>query len=312
MRCCVNHEVGDTVDRYSLFSPLSILHVMGFYPQSNKWQCGPFALKHALAILGQFVDERALTRAAKSTRSGTDERMLRRAAKRFECELVEIRKHEDRAAYKALTAALNQGRPCLICINQWGHWVTIVGFDFKSKRFVIIDSEKDPVVRIVAWNELKRRWAYADQEHDGEAVTYYDLYVLKPKYRVQTKADFSVKRAQYLRRVASASFVKHFDEYVHDMLYIASPSALARSEKVSMAEFLRRHRKMLIETVRYWDKNVTEAQLRRVLSNMQFVAETYGLMIRPEEERRAIASCAALLMTWATTHEPLHHVLYGK
>jgi hypothetical protein len=285
---------------------------MGFYPQSNKWQCGPFALKHALAIVGQFVDEGYLTKAAKSTRSGTDERMLRRAANRSECDLVEIRKFDEEKAFKSLTAALRKGRPCLICINQWGHWVTIVGFDAKSRKFVLIDSEKDPVVRIAAWSELKRRWAYADETKDGSSVAYYDLYVLKPRFRVQTKADFSVKRAQYLRRPSTAGFVKHFDEYVTDMLHIASPLTLTRSRSVSMAEFLRRHRKMLLETVRHWDELATEAQLKRVLRNMQFVAETYGLVIRPEHEKRSIASFAALLMTWATTHQPLEQVLYGE
>lgn len=285
---------------------------MGFYPQSNKWQCGPFALKHALAIVGQFVDERSITKVARSTRSGTDEKMLCRAASRFECDLVEVRKTEDASAFRALTKALTKGRPCLICINQWGHWVTIVGFDAKRKRFVVIDSEKDPVVRIAAWNELKRRWAFADEDKDGSRVAFYDLYVLKPRFRVQTKADFSLKRAQYLRRVSNASFVKHFDEYVSDMLHIASPSIHARAGTVSMAEFLRRHRKMLLDTVRYWDELATEAQLKRVLRNMQFVAETYGLVIRPDQQRRAIASFAALLMTWATTHMPLEKVLYGE
>jgi hypothetical protein len=285
---------------------------MGFYPQSNKWQCGPFALKHALAIVGQFVDEKAITRAAKSTRSGTDERMLRRAANRFECDLVEVRKFDDKAAFKALTTALSKGRPCLICINQWGHWVTIVGFDGRSKRFVLIDSEKDPVVRIAAWSELKRRWAYADTDKDGESVAYYDLYILKPRFRVQTKADFSLKRAQFLRRVSNAGFVKYFDQYVSDMLHIASPWTLTRAPSVSMAEFLRRHRKMLLETVRYWDDQATDAQLRRVLTNMQFVAETYGLVIRPDQEKRSIASFAALLMAWAMTHQPLNEVLYGE
>ena len=71
---------------------------MGFYPQSNRWQCGPFALKHALAIVGYFVDEGSITRAAKSTRYGTDEKMLRRAAERFQCKLVEVRRKDEDAA----------------------------------------------------------------------------------------------------------------------------------------------------------------------------------------------------------------------
>ena len=293
---------------------------MGFYPQSNRWQCGPFALKHALAIVGHFVDEGSITRAARTTREGTDEKMLKRAAERFDCRLVEIRRFTEAAAFKALKTALVAGQPCMICINQWGHWVTIVGFDPRSERFVVIDSEKDPVVRIPVWSELKRRWVYNEYDREGKLKQFYDLYVLRPRFRVQSKANFSIQRAQFLRRPGNATFVKHFDEYVSDLLNIAKPDpkrAVAHAKKngsaavISMAEFLRRHRKMLLETVQYWHGQTTEAQLRRVLANMRFVAETYGLVIRQEDEKRTIASFAALLMAWATTHEPLGQALYG-
>jgi hypothetical protein len=285
---------------------------VGFYPQSNRWQCGPFALKHALAIVGRFVDEGSLTKAARTTKEGTDEKMLRRAAERFDCRLLEVRRFTEPAAFKALTSALALGRACMICINQWGHWVTIVGFDAKSERFVVIDSEKNPVVRIPAWSELKRRWVYNEYDRDGKLKQYYDLYVLRPRFRVQSKANFSIARAQFLRRAGNVQFIKHFDEYVSDLLNIAHPSSSRGGGAViSMAEFLRRHRKMLLETVRYWHEQTTEAQLRRVLANMRFVAETYGLVIRQEDEKRTIASFAALLMTWATTHEPLEEALYG-
>lgn len=286
---------------------------MGFYPQNNRWQCGPFALKHALAIVGHFVDEDSITRAARTTKEGTDEKMLRRAAERFDCRLIEVRRFTEASAFKALKAALVAGKPCMICINQWGHWVTIVGFDAKSERFVVIDSEKDPVVRIPAWSELKRRWVFNEYDREGKLKQFYDLYVLRPKFRVHSKANFSIKRAQFLRRAGNATFVKHFDEYVSDLLNIAkpTPSRDGSAAVISMAEFLRRHRKMLLDTVRYWHGQTTDAKLRRVLDNMRFVAETYGLVIRQEDEKRTIASFAALLMAWATTHEPLEEALYG-
>ena len=67
---------------------------------------------------------------------------------------------------------------------------------------------------------------------------------------------------------------------------------------------------MLIETVSYWHGAVSHAQLRKVLDNMQFVAETYGLVVREVEEKPTIASFAALLMTWATSHDPVEEI-YG-
>jgi hypothetical protein len=286
---------------------------LGFYPQPNTWQCGPFALKHALAILGKFVDEKTLTKQARTTRGGTDERMLSRAAKAVKTKLVEFRRTNEDAAYRALTKNLEQGLPCLICINQWGHWVTIVGFNARENRFVVLDSEKDPVVRLPTWTELKRRWAYVEYLKSGERREYYDLYVVKPLFRLATKANFSLTRARYLRRPGNASLAKYFDEYVTDMLNIARPRSTRgdASPHISMAEFLRRHRKMLVETVSFWHGTITIAQLNRVLANMQYVAETYGLVVREEEEKLTIASFAALLMTWATSHDPVDGDIYG-
>jgi hypothetical protein len=286
---------------------------MSFYPQPNTWQCGPFALKHALAIVGRFVDERTITRAAHTTRGGTDERMLRRAAKRFNVKLIEIKRFNEDTAYNALTKYLEMGLPVLICINQWAHWVTIVGYNARSKRFVVLDSEKDPVVRLPTWTELKRRWAYNDYLRDGTHKQYYDLYPVKPLYRTQTKANFSLHRAKVLRRPGNAVFAKYFDQYVSDMLVIAHPrsSRYDASPAISMAEFLRRHGKLLVETVSYWHGNVTPARIQRILVNMQFVAETYGLVIRESEEKSAIASITALLSTWAASHDPVEEI-YGE
>ena len=286
---------------------------MGFYPQPNTWQCGPFALKHALAILGQFVDEKAISRKARTTRGGTDEKMLSRAAKAFKSKLIEVRLVDEDAAYRRVTSYLDKGLPCLMCINQWGHWVTIVGYNSRSKRFVVLDSEKDPVVRLPAWTELKRRWAYTEYLPTGEKKQYYDLYVVKPNFRVRTKADFSLARGKYLRQASNHSLSEHFDEYVTDMLNIARPRSNREdaTPHISIAEFLRRHRKMLVETVSYWHGKVSHAQLNKILSNMQFVAETYGLVVRDAEERETIASFAALLMTWAISHDPVDEEIYG-
>jgi hypothetical protein len=280
---------------------------MGFSTQSNKWQCGPFALKHAFAVLGRFVDEKELAKRAKTTRSGTDEKMLTRAAKAFHGNLVEIRKFDEDSAFKALMSYLKKGIPCLACINQWGHWVTLISYDQRSRRFVMIDSGKDPVVRMPLWSDFKRRWVYNDKDRSGQPIEYYDFYPLKPTFRAQTKAAFTMKRARFLRRESNAGFVKHFDEYVSDMVDLARLRAprVRNGSAISMAEFLRRHGKMLVETVCHMHGSVTPAQVRRILRNMQFVSETYGLVIRQDEEKRTIAAIAALLMTWATTHDPV-------
>jgi len=55
---------------------------MGLYPQPNNWQCGPFALKHALIMLGKIVNEKDISRIAGAHWwGGADEIKLSRAAK---------------------------------------------------------------------------------------------------------------------------------------------------------------------------------------------------------------------------------------
>ena len=50
---------------------------MGIYPQPNLWQCGPFALKHALVALGILRDEKDISRLAGTHWwHGTDEIQL--------------------------------------------------------------------------------------------------------------------------------------------------------------------------------------------------------------------------------------------
>lgn len=286
---------------------------MGFYPQPNRWQCGPFALKHALAIFGRFVDEQELTRIAGTTKEGTDERMLIKAADALECRLIELRETDEYSAYDAITEYLDKGFPCLICINQWGHWVTVVHHDADKDLFVVIDSEKDPVVRLPNWEELRKRWVYNENTAEGELKQYFDFYPLKPRFRNRTQANFSLSRAQTLRKASNASFVMHFDEYVSDLLAITRPrSSRGKSYDVmSMAEFLRRHRRILLEAARHWHRSIPASELSKVLSNMKFVAETYGLTIRTADEKRTIAAMSALLSTWATSHEPLE-ALYGE
>ena len=106
--------------------PLGRQKLMGFRVQPNLWQCGPYALKHALIMLGILVDERKITKIARSNGAGTDERSLARAARRFNCDLKEIRLEEPDDARKELTAFLREGIPCLLCVHQWKHWVAVV------------------------------------------------------------------------------------------------------------------------------------------------------------------------------------------
>lgn len=275
---------------------------MGLYPQPNKWQCGPFALKHALIMLGKFVNEKRVSEIAGTTWwSGTDEIQLGRAARAYDCKMTVVRENNPLHAKRELLLTLKRGRPALLCVDNWGHWITVVGAE--KGRFIYLDSSKAPVVCVASWKQLKKRWAYKElDEGDPKIVeTLYDLHPVMPKFRARTKARFSLERARYLRRPENHTFATHWDEYFDDLTQICAPRTPLSQQVFPMGELLRRHGEMIKDQVAYWHGAVKREQVAKVLKNMKFVADTYDLVVKKSEEKRAIATICINLSLWAAS-----------
>ena len=285
---------------------------MGLYPQPNKWQCGPFALKHALIMLGKIVDEKQVSRIAGTHWwGGTDEIKLARAARAYDCTMKVARRTSTHRAKRELLVALKKGCPCLLCVDGWAHWITVVGAE--KGNFVVIDSSAAPVVRVETWRQLKKRWVYREVDADDPAVMkeLYDLHAVIPRFRVRTKARFTLKIARYLRRPENRSLAAHWDEYFTDMGHICTPRTPRSSRVFPMGELFRRHGSMIRAQVSFWHGGVNRTQVDRVLRNMKFVADTYDLVVRMEDEKRAIAAITASLSLWAASKFGIDKV-YGE
>jgi len=275
---------------------------MGIEPQPNLWQCGPFALKHALIALGIFADESTITGVAASrSKYGTDDIQLRRAAKHFNCNLPMVRRHEPEAAKVELVKYLRQGIPSLLCIDDWNHWVTVVKSE--NGRFILLDSRDKAVLTIVTWGKLKKRWVHAERDQFDRShwESIYDIHPVVPKFRVHTKAKFSVARAQFLRRPENRRLSRFWDQYLADLMTIAKPRTLLSRKVISLGEFLRRHERMIVGQVDYWHGAVNRRRALKILKNLHFVADTYGLVIHNEDEKRAIAGITSILTLWASS-----------
>ncbi len=285
---------------------------MGLYPQPNKWQCGPFALKYALIMLGKIVDEKEVSRIARSHwHAGTDEVKMRRAARAYQCDLKIIRRTNSLRAKRELLKALKAGHPSLLCIDNWDHWITVVGAE--KGKIVTVNSSEAPVVCVDTWRSLRKRWMYVTEDPDDPTQRrhLYDLHVIVPQFRVRTKAHFSLKQARYLRRPENRDFATHWDEYFTNLTKICVPRTPRTEKVIAMGEFLRRHGTMIQNQIAMWHGGVRRDQVRRMLKNMQFVTDTYDLVIRVDDEKRSIAAVTANLSLWAAGRfgvEPM----YGK
>jgi hypothetical protein len=274
---------------------------MGIYRQPNRWQCGPFALKHAFLVHGILVPESEISRIAGTNRYGTSESQLAKAARRFDCDLLMIRRLDPDKARRQLTVHLRKGIPCLLPIDDWSHWVTVVKEE--KGRFILLDSEERAVLVIASWPELKNRWVYEEpDEYDDETVhSIFDLHPVVPRGRVRTKAKFSLELARYLRRKSNREFARLWDTYVNDLLAICRPRTALSKDVITLGEFFRRHEGMIVDQLDYWHGGVNPTAARKVLERMHLVADTYGLVIPKSDEKRTIAAISTILSLWAAS-----------
>lgn len=225
-----------------------------------------------------------------------------RAARYYDCDLGMIRRHQPESARTELIKYLRRGIPVLICIYEWSHWVTVVKAE--SGKFILLDSREEAVLTILTWQELKRRWVYKEQDEFDEKhwEKIYDLHPVVPRFRVQTKAKFSIEFARYLRRPENRALSRLWDHYLADLMTIAKPRTRLSKRVFSLGEFLRRHEQMILDQVDYWHGSISRKAAFKVLQNMHFVADTYGLVIHDEDEKRAIAGITSILALWAASN----------
>jgi hypothetical protein len=268
---------------------------MSFYPQPYKYQCGPFALKYALVMLGRFENEREIAKRAGSTWwYGTDEIGLAKAAKTYDCKMKYFRREIPGEAIEALSEHLKEGYPCILSVDNWEHWFTVI--NEQQDKFIVVDSGLDKVIVIYSARQLLKRWKYIDDE---TGFTSYDGYALSSKFRPRTKAKFSLEKAKYVMRDNNRQLAEKWDTYFNDLITMCRPRTSHITRSISFAEFLRRNEKMLVEETANWHGTPSYDELKKILKNMRFVSEVYNLVIHTEDQRKTLVDLSALLMMYA-------------
>lgn len=271
---------------------------MSFYPQPDEWSCGPFALKHSLIAIGKFVSEDELASVARTHWwSGTDELRLARAARSVDTDLDIVRRFDAESARRSLIEHLDRRLPVLLCVDDWAHWIAVLRH--QQGRFVVVDSNLDPVLNVLSWRALEARWRFLDTDYSEDAPPeLYDLILVKPRTRPPMRADFSIARVKYLRRPAHRKLAVHWDEFVDDLSSICRPRSGRMESPLSMNEFLRRNRAVISKRIRYWHGDVDLRPIDRLFEYYEFVAATYGLVIPKSAVRRAVVDVTALVTLW--------------
>jgi predicted double-glycine peptidase len=106
--------------------------------QKTPYHCGPASVQNALAVLGTKASQDRLALAAGTTEEhGTDEEGIKRAIAAAGRTYDEHATDVDSLAYGWLWYSLVVGRPVVLCVDRWAHWVCAVGV--LGKRVVLFD-----------------------------------------------------------------------------------------------------------------------------------------------------------------------------
>ena len=255
---------------------------MAIYGQPNRWQCGPFALKHALLAVGRFAHEDDLARLAGSSEtSGTDEKGLTRAARAHGCDLGLVRYHDPAAARQALSETLSAGMPALLCLDQWEHWVAAVSV--QGDRFVVFDSHFQQPLRIESWPALSDRLVYRE-ERRFRRRTLYDIHPLTPRRPHRVRFWLTPRRVEQLKETGHGILERDWDELARRVLGLGVPAAAQLELGTPLAEWIAAHRAMIVEEAAQFAILPDLAELGRTLDEIGFVATLYGVLLRPEDE----------------------------
>lgn len=125
-------------------------------PQRNNWSCGPAALRYCLLVHGIDYEVSDLAALAGSTRAGTDETQLTKAARRVGCKLGNHQRRSPVTARRLIEAKLRMGVPLIVCVEKWQHWIAVL---HRSKRgFLVFDSSRPgPVIQLRPWRWLEKQ-----------------------------------------------------------------------------------------------------------------------------------------------------------
>lgn len=147
--------------------------------QERLYSCGPAAVRSALYVLGHKTSEAAIRRQAGTTPDGTDERGIIRAIHHYGHKTREHHTEAIKVAWDWLKTELRRGRPVLLCVDKWDHWVSAIGT--LGSKVLIFDPDssmgqkrKYSGIKLYSEHELGSRWKYMGE---GRGC-YYSISVV--------------------------------------------------------------------------------------------------------------------------------------
>jgi hypothetical protein len=258
--------------------------------------CGPCSLSACLFILGISATQRQLAVAAGRPVSvfthGVDEVGLRRAARKFKVHsefVLDGGRENGRAFARRLRAHLRKGNPAILLCRHFEHWVAVIGYLWRQRRFIIVDPKEKHAV-FFRWSEarlLRHAWntAGADEQR-GEPDQYFAILLSRrdgqtPRWKITESWLRLCERG-------SADTAEHMAADLAEMAALASPEDFPVEEGPYLAEVLESSEEAVLSSITHWARGhekLTRADLRTFYRDYTVVASSTGIRLAPDADR---------------------------
>ncbi|NUQ64112.1 MAG: C39 family peptidase [Pirellulales bacterium] len=282
------------------FSPLCELQLPS--------HCGPCSLSACLFVLGISATQTQLAAAAGKSVSvfthGVDERGLRRAAKTFGVR-SDFVLYNDRAKgnefARRLRSHLRQGSPGILLSKHFEHWVAVIGYLARQRKFIIVDPKAKTV--FFRWSEatlIRNAWNVAEGEDSYEPDQYFAILLSRsdgepPKWKISESWLRLCERG-------SSDTAEGMANDLAEMAVLASPNERQIEEGPFLAEFLEANEDLIIGSITHWaggNGNVTRGDLRTFYRDYTTVASSSGIRISLDTDTTfLVAQLTALLCSY--------------
>ncbi len=285
-----------------LFAPLCQLQLPS--------HCGPCSLSACLFILGITATQRQLARAAgrpmRVFAHGVDEEGLRRAAETYgvESEFLHLgERRRGREFATRLRRHLVRGNPAIVLIKDFEHWVAVIGYNRRKRKFIIVDP-KDPHSLYRQWSErtlIASGWNVNYRpEEGGEPDQFFAI--------LQQRADGEPARWRiteaWLRLCERGSddTAEGMANDLAEVAQLASPSEEAIADGPYLAELIGDYRERILASITHWAAGNgarDRGDLRSFYRDYEIVASATGIRVSKQCDRSyLVAQLTALLCSY--------------
>jgi ABC-type bacteriocin/lantibiotic exporter with double-glycine peptidase domain len=143
--------------------------------QELEFSCGANAIVNALRALGRNISERRVRQLTGTNRDGTDEHEIVQGLAALGHGSSQFESAERKPSLAWITESLRAGRPAIICVDSWQHWVLAAGM--LGNGFVVIDGKRTPRNRIECGTYVYRTADFLRRWRNAREGRYYGISV---------------------------------------------------------------------------------------------------------------------------------------